>query len=406
MCDGRVTLSDKKMVQLTPNLETLRSAIHDFSFSMYKEVAKTETGNIFYSPFGIHLIMFMASTGATSKTFDEMVATIHLNESSHSMETYKKLLEGIKSGYNNLKLATGMFVDTDFDVKDSFVENSKKYLKSSIEKLDFKNNPEKQRKYLNNWVLIKTNNIIEDFFSSEGSITRDTDLVLVNAVYFKSDWVHKFKDVYDGYFYETPSNKVTVEIMTLTRDLKYYHDTVLKFKALELPYEHHGFKMIILLPDDKDGLNNLENNFSKFKLHDISEKMTQEYVDVKLPRFKIEQSLELDKTLSNLGCPTMFTPGSANFSNIVEDGKLYVTKVSHKACIDVNENGTVATAVTGMSHMVFSSPWSRQSKYFVVDHPFIFFISTRCNFIMFVGRMTKIDEYVMPSYFSFFKKNG
>ena len=58
--------------------------------------------------------------------------------------------------------------------------------------------------------------------------------------------------------------------------------------------------MKILLPNDKDGLNNLESNFSKFKLHDISEKMTQKYVDVKLPRFKIEQSLELDKTLSNV----------------------------------------------------------------------------------------------------------
>ncbi|XP_060880898.1 serpin B4-like isoform X1 [Metopolophium dirhodum] len=382
-------LSDKKMVELTANLETLRSAIHNFSFSMYKEVAKTETGNIFYSPFGIHLIMFMASTGAASKTFDEIVATIHLNESSHSMETYRKLLEDLTSAKDNLKLATGMFVDTDVDVKDSFVKNSKKYLKSSMEKLDFKNDPEKQRQYLNNWVLIQTNNKIKDFFSSKDSITEMTALVLVNAVHFKSDWAHKFKDVYDGYFYVTPSNEVTVKMLNLTRDFQYYHDTVLKFKALELPYKHHGFKMIILLPDDKDGLNNLENNFSKFKLHDISEKMTQEYVDVELPRFKIEQSLELDKTLSNLGCPTMFIPGAANFSNIAEDVKLhlYVTKVLHKAYIDVDENGTEAAAVTSFT----LRKGSRRSKDFVVDHPFIFFISTMCNFILFVGRMTKID---------------
>jgi len=61
-----------------------------------------------------------------------------------------------------------MFVDTHFDVKDSFVENCKKYLKSSMKKLDFKNNPEKQRKYLNNWILIQTNNKIKDFFSGKG----------------------------------------------------------------------------------------------------------------------------------------------------------------------------------------------------------------------------------------------
>jgi len=57
-----------------------------------------------------------------------------------------------------------MFVDTAFNVKDSFVENSKKYLKSSIEKLNFKNNPEEQRQYLNNWVLNETNNKIKDVF--------------------------------------------------------------------------------------------------------------------------------------------------------------------------------------------------------------------------------------------------
>jgi len=57
-----------------------------------------------------------------------------------------------------------MFVDTAFNVKDSFVKDSMNYLKSSMEKLNFKNNPEQQRQYLNNWVLNKTNNKIKDLF--------------------------------------------------------------------------------------------------------------------------------------------------------------------------------------------------------------------------------------------------
>lgn len=58
--------------------------------------------------------------------------------------------------------------------------------------------------------------------------------------------------------------------------------------------------MIILLPDAKDGLRNLENNFSKIKLHEIVEKMTKYEVNVKLPRFKIEQSLQLKETLTKV----------------------------------------------------------------------------------------------------------
>lgn len=57
-----------------------------------------------------------------------------------------------------------MFIDNCFDVKPSFVENSLKYLKSTMEKLNFKNDPETQRQYLNNWVSSKTNNKIKNLF--------------------------------------------------------------------------------------------------------------------------------------------------------------------------------------------------------------------------------------------------
>jgi len=57
-----------------------------------------------------------------------------------------------------------MFVDTAFNITDSFVENSKKYLKSSMGKLNFKKNAEQQRRCINNWVSNKTNNKIKGLF--------------------------------------------------------------------------------------------------------------------------------------------------------------------------------------------------------------------------------------------------
>lgn len=63
-----------------------------------------------------------------------------------------------------LKLATGMFVDTGFKIKQLFIDNSLKYLNSSMEKLNFLADPEQQRQYLNNWVLNNTNRKIKDLF--------------------------------------------------------------------------------------------------------------------------------------------------------------------------------------------------------------------------------------------------
>lgn len=42
----------------------------------------------------------------------------------------------------------------------------------------------------------------------------------------------------------------------------------------------------------------------------------------------------------------MFTE-AANFSNINENGGLRVSNVEHKACMNLNENGTEAAAATG-----------------------------------------------------------
>lgn len=58
--------------------------------------------------------------------------------------------------------------------------------------------------------------------------------------------------------------------------------------------------MIILLPEAKDGLKNLENNLSKIKINEIIQKMRVYVVDVKLPRFKMDHSLQLKETLSNV----------------------------------------------------------------------------------------------------------
>ncbi|XP_050535132.1 serpin B4-like [Daktulosphaira vitifoliae] len=397
---------DPENMDVVNNLEVLCSANHQFALSLYSELNKQD-GNIFYSPFSIHLIMFMASMGAAADTLDELYTTLQLKKNSNLLDTFSDFLDGLKK-FDELKVATGMFIDNSFKIKQNYLEETKNYMKTAVEILNFKENPENQRTYLNEWVEKKTNGKIKNLFPPN-SINRETALVLANAIHFKSNWKKKFDEAQDDLFFLTPMNHINVKMMSLTEDLKYYHDTDLKYSALELPYEGYKFKMLILLPDAKDGLRNLENSLNKIQIRGLMQKMNTFKVNVKLPKFKMEQSIDLNDVLIKLGCSTMFS-SRANFSKISDpsENPLYISKVLHKAFIDVNEKGTEAAAATGCVNRKKRS-LQKESISMTINHPFLFYILNNNNIFIFVGRINTLyssNRCTPKDEFKFSKNDG
>ena len=74
------------------------------------------------------------------------------------------------------------------------------------------------------------------------------------------------------------------------------------------------------------------------------------------------------------------------------DGKkdLYISKVVHKAYVDVAEEGTEAAAATGVTMMLNGiEPRQKPIPVFRADHPFLFLIrDDSTGNILFLGRMT------------------
>lgn len=68
-------------------------------------------------------------------------------------------------------------------------------------------------------------------------VTPDTVLILVNALYFKADWVHPFPVTRPSPFYITENETVTIDMMSLSKDLHYKYDEKLEAQILELPYK-------------------------------------------------------------------------------------------------------------------------------------------------------------------------
>lgn len=61
-------------------------------------------------------------------------------------------------------MATGTFIEESFEVNQSYVENAKNFLDSTVGKLNFITNPNAARIYLNEWALNHTDGLIKEIF--------------------------------------------------------------------------------------------------------------------------------------------------------------------------------------------------------------------------------------------------
>jgi serpin B len=79
----------------------------------------------------------------------------------------------------------------------------------------------------------------------------------------------------------------------------------------------------------------------------------------------------------------------ANFSQIASGNNLYISEVKHKTRAEVNEEGTVAVAVTSVGMGVTSVQQPREKFVMKVDRPFFFAIrDNRTQLVLFMGSVT------------------
>lgn len=93
-----------------------------------------------------------------------------------------------------------------------------------------------------------------------------------------------------------------------------------------------------------------------------------------------------------MGATDPFDERKADFSGINKD--LFISKVIHKAVIDVNEKGTEAAAATAVVMMLRSAMINPEPpKSFVCDRPFMFILHDSINLnVLFVGKYVKPQE--------------
>ncbi|HEW98440.1 MAG: serpin family protein [Candidatus Parabeggiatoa sp. nov. 3] len=370
-----------------------------FALDIYAQLKNNNnSGNLFFSPYSLSTALAMTYVGAKGATQAQMSTVLHfprLQEKLHP--AFSQLQEQINQAQKNvvLSIANALWGQKAYPFIPAFKEDVKLYYQANLKSADF-TNPELIRQEINTWVESKTNDKIKDLVK-QGVITELTRLALVNAIYFKGDWAYPFtaEKTKSRPFWLNNNDSVEVSMMTQKNYFEYQEIEEDNLEILGMPYgtaptrsayDKNNLSMIILLPEKRNGLAQLENSLTPEKLDTWLRWLRIQKVNVSLPKFKINSGFELSKPLSEMGMPDAFSPDNADFSGIDGTRDLSISSVIHQAFVEVNEQGTEAAAATAVFATTRGLP--APTPEFRADHPFIFLIRHNSSgSILFMGRV-------------------
>ncbi|XP_064554867.1 antichymotrypsin-2-like [Drosophila montana] len=370
----------------------LADSLGAFPRNLYHTLVKLNPDiNLICSPISIQTCAGMLRMGAddgseTAKQLDE-----GLNFTSSDVNL---LADGFYNTLNYyqqssvLQMANKIYIMQKYQTRMEFSDVLTQKFLSNIENIDFSNS-KKAANTINAWVESQTNSLIKDVVQ-QNVLNADTRLVLVNAIRFKGEWTIKFDEstTQNEDFFLDDKNRTIVDMMHSTNNYFYADLTNFEAKALRMAYKDSELYMLIILPNQKNGLNSLEQKLRLTPLDSITSLLKETKVSLKVPKFKAEFETELTPVFKELGISIIFS-SQAEFGKMLEQNEpLSVSNILHKAFIEVNEEGTEAAAATAMVMMVRSAPAPESMpEIFHANHPFYYTIYDENHGSLFVGNL-------------------
>ncbi|XP_037534176.1 serpin peptidase inhibitor, clade F (alpha-2 antiplasmin, pigment epithelium derived factor), member 2b [Nematolebias whitei] len=347
-------MNDCQSVSQRPkSQQTITAAIQKLGVQLLQHLETTpEQPNVIISPLSISLALSQLALGAKNETEELLMHHLHENTVPCYHQSLRNVL--VQLGNRDLQIATRIFLRQGFEVKQGFLSESQQFYDSEPAALE-------SLQQVNEWVESATNGKMTDFLSS---LPPNLLLMLINAVHFKGEWKARFDPNFTsrGVFYLDDLHMVDVDVMEDAKhQLSCFIDNELEAQVARFPFTKLT-SLLVVMPES--GHVNVSSLSAKLNISDLYERLPKETaVQVKVPKFKLEYSQELEEVLTKLGLGEMFL--NPNLADIA-DGPLLVSSVMHKSSMEINEDGAEAAAATNIIISRASNP------IFHLSQPFFF----------------------------------
>ena len=357
----------------------------DFAVKLLQQSLKKDGGKgALVSPLSAQLCLAMVANGAGGETLAEMEKVLggdlSLEQLNQYLSAYAESLPSTEK--TKLLINNAIWFKEDYPIYTDFLQTNANYYGADLYQAPFgKDTLEADLREINDWVNTNTDGMIPKLFDE---LDEDTVMVLINTLLFDGTWETAYadKDVVNGTFYSYSGKEQTVEMMCSTESVYFADENAKGFLKY---YDGKDYAFAAILPEQGTDILEYVNSLTGASLQSLLNDMWGIEVDVQLPKFKFEYSLELKPVLEDMGMPTAFMEGLADFSKM-STRLLHIGQAVQKTAIELSPTGTKAAAATGVG-----MEDECVSPYVYLNRPFMYMIlDTQTNLPLFIGVMTEM----------------
>lgn len=372
---GDVMGSATPAVSATP----LSREDRDFAWNLNSEAPTDQ--NYMFSPFSIKAALAMAANGAEGETRREILDALGVEDLDAFNDRIRYLIDSYSNNYYlTLSVANSIWLNRDYpyaedaEFSDTFRAIIEKMYSGEVGVVNNSNAVDT----VNNWVEENTSGRITDIINSPDFLA-----ALVNAVYFKGEWLNHFKPEYNDFktFTSRDGSEAELEFMNRTGYYGYYENNSMRMIAI--PYKDMDTDIAMYIAIGAGRAVDLDRYIPE---------MESAYVNLSIPKFKTEYSVELNDTLKAIGIEKAFSEFDAEFSGMVDNYpmNMFIDEVVHKTYISIDEIGTEAAAATAIMAGGSGASQPPEPIDFIADEPFTYFIyDSENDEILFVGEYSE-----------------